>query len=45
MFTLSKGERGWTKRIKFSTHFVKEYDWKGKKTTYSFERSGRLKKL
>lgn len=31
MFTLSKGERGWKKRIKFSTHFVKEYDWKGKK--------------
>jgi hypothetical protein len=45
MFTLSKGERGWRKRIKFSTHFVKEYDWKGKKTTYSFERRGGLKQL
>jgi hypothetical protein len=40
MFTLSKGERGWRKRIKFSTHFVKEYDWKGKKKLLTHLKGG-----
>jgi hypothetical protein len=45
MFTLSKGERGWRKRIKFSTHFVKQYDWKGKKNLLTHSKEGKVEKI